>query len=187
MGLSSFSNWKGCSAGQRSGNWLGHWRTFNFFCIRKDLSCFHSMYRVFWLNGNSVAPTLLITHLATSLSSHIIDNLDLAIHVHAKTLPPPSLTYDVVYCRAVCETWLHFYHGLFVQLFYSPWFQQRPKQSLGKLQKSAGQPAGWLGSRLFLLLPRQATNELEAVHRLAEIADAYNSVLSSNTSRPARS
>lgn len=38
--FSAFSNWKSCSVGLRSGDWLCHWRIYDFSALRRTLVAF---------------------------------------------------------------------------------------------------------------------------------------------------
>lgn len=84
---SPFSHWKACSAGLRSGDWLGQWRTSRLLALWKSLTafagCFGSLsicavedhqFCSIWLNlSSSIALCTYRLRPATSINSQIIN------------------------------------------------------------------------------------------------------------------
>ncbi len=121
VGLSAFSlvfsNWKACSIGLRSGEWLGYWRIFHFFngqvmampfevCLGSLSICNVKMCPIsfvtfgwMWAESIAVKTSELILLLLSAVTSSINTSEPFplgAIHAHVITQPPPCLTLDVV-------------------------------------------------------------------------------------------
>ncbi len=130
VGLSAFSlvfsNWKACSIGLRSGDWLGHWRIFHFFAFKKVSSCFRSMFRVIihlhceaasyqfcsiWLNVSREYSHKDL-RIYTSISSYIINKHQWACSIDSHTCPfyhtaPPCFTLDVCFGSSAVPFFRH--------------------------------------------------------------------------------